>query len=192
MWQFSDELKKRKLKLVSEGYDAYCLFTLEGLEVKLANELNKEYDYLIASPLMKMAHRSNNGEKYDVEEVLLGGYIFLYLPTFKDPYHIKSNYYSYKILSRKNDDGKLTLGDLEYAKWVLDVEGMLSVSEAIKIDGKVKIIKGALKKLEGNIVEYSKKNRNCCVEIDFLGQKTRTWLPFEWVDFDCDEINTKR
>ena len=84
------------------------------------------------------------------------------------------------------------MGDLEYAKWVLDVEGMLSVSEAIKIDGKVKIIAGALKKLEGNIVEYSKKNRNCCVEIDFLGQKTRTWLPFDWVDFNCEEINTKR
>lgn len=189
MGGFSNELKQRKLNLIANGYDAYCLSVLNGQEVKLANELNKEYDYLIATPLMKMAHRSRNGQKYDVEEPLLSGYVFLYMPKDKDAFSIKSNYYSYRLLSYKNNDGKLMAGDLEYANWVLDFEGMLSVSEAIKIDGKVVIINGPLKTMEGYIVDYSKKNRNCCIEIDFLGQKTRTWLPFEWIDFNASDIN---
>ncbi len=188
MWQFSEELKKRKEYLNTNGYDAYCLFTLQGIETSIADELNCNYDYCLASPLLKMSHRSNHGVRYDVQEVLLGSYIFVYLPKDKDIYHLKTNRYFFKVLSRQNNDGKLALKDLEYAKWVLDMEGVLSVSEAIKIDGKVKIINGPLKRLEGSIVEYSKKNRNCCIEIDLLGQKIKTWLPFDWIDFDDKDL----
>lgn len=192
MWEFDDTLKLKKINLLGQGFDAYCLFTLTGQEEKLANELNEEYEYCLATPLMKMAHRSRMGEKYDIQEVFLSSYVFLYLPKDKDIKYVRSKrQYYFKVLSRNNDDGKLFGSDLEYAKWVMDVNGILSVSEAIKIDGKVKIVNGPLKQLEGSIVEYSKKNRNCCIEIDFLGQKTRAWLPFEWIDFDNKQLNTK-
>lgn len=192
MWEFGDDLKNKKLKLANE-YDAYCLFTLTGQEEKLASEINDEYDYALATPIMKMAHRSRMGERFDVQEVFLSGYVFLYLPKDRDIKYIRSNRGNYfKVLSRSNDDGKLYGGDLRYAEWVLNVEGVLSVSEAIKIDGKVKIVNGPLKDLEGSIVEHSKKNRNCCIEIDFLGQKTRAWLPFDWVDFNNKELDTSK
>lgn len=191
LWQFDDELKRRKLDLVTNGYDAYCLFTLQGLELNIAEELNNNYDYCIATPLTKMSHRSRKGQKYDVQEVMLGGYIFLYLEKGRDVYKIRSAKNYFKILSRKNDDGKLYGSDLEYAKWVLDVEGALSVSEAIKLNGKVQIVNGPLKNLEGQIVEYSTRNRNCCIEIDLLGQKIRTWLPFDWVDTDNSVLQAK-
>lgn len=191
LWQFDDELKKRKLDLVTNGYDAYCLFTLQGLELNIAEEINNNYDYCIATPLTKMSHRSRKGQKYDVQEVMLGGYIFLYLEKGRDVYKVRSAKNYFKILSRKNDDGKLYGGDLEYAKWVLDVEGMLSVSEAIKLNGKVQIVNGPLKNLEGLIIEYSTRNRNCCIEIDLLGQKIRTWLPFDWIDTDNNVLNAK-
>lgn len=182
LWQFDDELKKRKIDLIANGYDAYCLFTLQGLELNIAEEINNNYDYCIATPLTKMSHRSRKGQKYDVQEVMLGGYIFLYLEKGRDVYKIRSSKNYFKILSRKNDNGKLYGNDLEYAKWVLDVEGALSVSEAIKLNGKVQIVNGPLKNLEGLIVEYSTRNRNCCIEIDLLGQRIRTWLPFDWID----------
>lgn len=191
IWEFDDELKRRKLELVSNGYDAYCLFTLQGLELNIAEELNNNYDYCIATPLTKMSHRSRKGQKYDVQEVMLGGYIFLYLEKGRDVYKIRSAKNYFKILSRKNDDGRLYGGDLEYANWVLEVEGTLSVSEAIKLNGKVQIVNGPLKNLEGSIVEYSTRNRNCCIEIDLLGQKIRTWLPFDWIDTDNSALNAK-
>lgn len=190
LWQFSDELKQRKQDLISNGYDAYCLYALQGIELDISEELNSNYDYLIATPLTKMSHRSNRGKKYDVQEVLLGGYVFVYLDKNYEIYNIKSQKNYFRVLSRQNDNGKLFGEDLEYANWVLDKEGLITVSEAINMNGKVKIISGPLKSLEGHIIEYSKRNRNCKIEIDFLGQKINTWLPFEYVDIDMDDFRT--
>ena len=188
LWLFDDELKQRKIELISKGYDAYCLYTLQGLEVNIASELNSNYDYILATPLTKMSHRSRNGNKYDTQEILLGGYIFLYIEKNRDVYKIKSTKNYFKILNRQNDDGKLYDEDLRYANWVLEAEGLISVSEAIELNGKVKIINGPLKNLEGNIVKYSKRNRNCLIEIDFMGQHINTWLPFDYIDIDTEDL----
>jgi len=50
-----------------------------------------------------------------------------------------------------------------------------------------------LSKLSGYIVEYSKRNRNCCVELEFMNQKIKTWLPFEYTDanYKMDEKDGK-
>jgi len=189
-WQFDDKLKQRKIELLAVGYDAYCLFTLQGIELNIAEELNATYDYLIATPLTKMSHRSNKGHKYDIQEVLLGGYIFVFLKKNYDINHVKSVKNYFRVLERQNDDGRLYGNDLKYAEWVLEKEGTISVSEAIKLNGKVKIISGPLKDIEGHIIEYSKRNRNCKIEIDFLGQHINTWLPFEYIDMDMDEFRT--
>ena len=33
LWIFDDELKQRKIDLISNGYDAYFLYTLQGTKV---------------------------------------------------------------------------------------------------------------------------------------------------------------
>ena len=85
------------------------------------------------------------------------------------------------------EEPKLMGSDLEYAKWVLENEGFLPVSKAKKVDGKVVLVDGPLKEMEGYIIEYSKKNRNCLVELEFMNQKTKVWVPFEWLDVDLDQ-----
>ena len=119
---------------------------------------------------------------------MIGGYVFLFLEKGRDVFKICSAKNYFKILSYKNDNGKLYGKDLEYANWVLDIEGFLSVSDAININGRIKIVNGSLKNMEGSIVEYSRRNRNCCIEIDLLGQKIRTWLPFDWVDAEVKAL----
>lgn len=192
LWQFNDELKQRKLNLINNGYNAYCFYVLQGQELNIADELNNNYDYIIATPLTKMSHRSRRGHKYNVQEVLLSGYVFCFIPKDRDVFKIKSSKNTIRILNWKNDDGKLYGRDLEYAEWILDVEGFLTVSEAININGKVKIINGPLKNLEGNIIEYSKHNRNCKIEIELLNQTINAWLPFEWIDIDTKDINISK
>lgn len=182
LFKLSDDLKQRKLNLIATGYNAYCLFCLPGIEITLAKEINTNYDYALALPILKMAHRSRAGEKYDVQEPLLSSYIFVYLPKDKNIFKIRTSRFHFRVLAKETDSGILVGNDLRYAEWVLEVEGLISVSEAIKYNGKVKIIAGPLKRLEGNIVEYSKRNRNCCIEIELLNQKIKTWLPFDWVD----------
>ncbi len=181
-WVFSEELKERKEKLEREGYDAYCLFCLAGTEITLANEMNNNYDHLIALPVLKMAHRSRNGNRYDVQEPLISSYIFVFLNRGRDIFKVRTSRFHFRVLNKDNDKGILAGDDLRYAKWVLSMGGLISVSEAINLNGKVKIITGPLKNLEGNIVKYDKRNRNCLIEIDFLGRRVSTWLPFDFVD----------
>ena len=192
LFSFSEELKRRKQELIESGYNAYCFYVLQGQEITIVDEINNNYDYCLATPLTKMSHRSRNGYKFDIQEVLLSGYIFVFLPKDRDVFKIRSYKNTLRVLNWKNDDGKLYGKDLEYANWILDVEGLLSVSQAIQINGKVKIIGGPLKNLEGNIIEYSKHNRNCKIEIHLLNQTINAWLPFEYIDIDTSEINIRR
>lgn len=192
LWKISEELKIRKQKLLESGYEAYCFYVLLGQEISICNELNNLYEYLLATPLTKVSHRSRGGNKYDIQEIMLGGYVFCYMPKDKDVFKIKPNKNSIKVLNWKNNQGRLYGSDRDYADWILDVEGILTVSEAININGKIKIINGPLKNLEGNIIKYSKHNRNCKIEIHLFNQVITTWLPFEWVDIDIEDINIKR
>ncbi len=73
-------------------------------------------------------------------------------------------------------------GDLRYAGLVLDSGGVLGMSQAVMINGKTKIVSGPLQDLEGTIKEYSKRSRNCRVEIQMFNRTLSIWLPFEWVD----------
>ena len=182
LWQFNDDLKQRKIELISSGYNAYCLFVLAGQEINIADEINNNYPYSIATPLTKMSHRSRRGYKYDIQEVLLSSYVFVYLPKDRDIFKIQTSRFKFRILEKDANKGALIDQDLEYANWVLEVGGLISVSEAIKYNGKVKIVGGPLKRLEGKIVEYSRRSRNCCIEIELMNQIIKTWLPFDWVD----------
>ena len=173
------ELRKDFLE---NGFDSYVFFTLSGKEVDLAEELNSKYEDIYCLVLKRMMHRSDHGKKWDEENVLIKGYVFIYVPKNYDIRYIKSDNNPYKILKWQLDLGKLFGEDYEYALWVLRQDGLIGVSKAIKVNEKVKIVDGPLAQMEGYIVKYSKRNRNCLVEIEFMNQTIRTWLPFEWTD----------
>ena len=173
------ELRKDFLE---NGFDSYVFFTLSGKEVDLAEELNGKYEDIYCLVLKRMMHRSDHGKKWDEESVLIKGYVFIYVPKNYDIRYIKSDNNPYKILKWQLDLGKLFGGDYEYALWALRQDGLIGVSKAIKVNEKVKIVDGPLAQMEGYIVKYSKRNRNCLVEIEFMNQTIRTWLPFEWTD----------
>lgn len=132
--------------------------------------------------MKKMIHRSSHSKKWDEESILIKGYVFVYVPENYDFRYIKSDNNPYKTLKKDVEYGKLYGEDYLYSRWVLYQDGLIGVSKAIKINEKIKIVEGPLQELEGYIVDYSKRNRNCCVEINFMNQKIRTWLPFEWLD----------
>ena len=179
---FTEELQERRQHLREVGYNAYCLFCLPGIEITLAKEINTNYEYALALPILKMAHRSRGGVKYDIQEPLISSYIFIFIPKDRDIFKIQTSRFKFRILEKDANKGALIDQDLEYANWVLEVGGLISVSEAIKYNGKVKIVGGPLKRLEGKIVEYSRRSRNCCIEIELMNQIIKTWLPFDWVD----------
>ena len=173
------ELRKDFLE---NGFDSYVFFTLSNKEVDLAEELNGKYEDLYALVLKRMMHRSDHGKKWDEESVLIKGYVFIYVPKGYDIRYIRSDNNPYRILKWQLELGKLFGDDYRYSEWVLQQNGLIGVSKAIKVNEMVKIVDGPLADFEGYIVKYSKRNRNCLVEVNFMNQTIRTWLPFEWTD----------
>ena len=173
------ELRKDFLE---NGFDSYVFFTLSNKEVDLAEELNGKYEDLYALVLKRMMHRSDHGKKWDEESVLIKGYVFICVPKGYDIRYIRSDNNPYRILKWRLELGKLFGDDYRYSEWVLQQDGLIGVSKAIKVNEMVKIVDGPLADFEGYIVKYSKRNRNCLVEVNFMNQTIRTWLPFEWTD----------
>lgn len=177
-----EEKKLLRQYLLENDFDSYVLFTLSGKETNLCEELINKYDDLYALVLRRMVHRSDHGRKWDEESVLIKGYVFIYLPKNYDIKNIKSDNNPFRLLNWKQDLGRLYGEDKRYAKWVLEQDGLIGVSKAIKVNERVKIVEGPLKEFEGYIIDYSKRNRNCLVEVEFMGRTITTWLPFEWTD----------
>lgn len=177
-------MQKSELRryFLENDYDGYVFFTLSGKEELLCDEINKKYDDVYALVLKRLVHRSSHGVKYDEEDVLIKGYVFVFAQKFKDMKYVKSYDCPFRVLNQKLDDGRLFGRDYDYSKWVLEQDGFVGMSTAVKVNEKVKIVSGPLQELEGYIVTYDKRNRNCCVEVEFMNQKIKTWLPFEWTD----------
>ncbi len=183
-WEITEDIQSRQEYLETSDYKAYCLYTKTGWETSLATHLNLLNKDILALPFLKMTHTSCRGVKGLYQKVLLPSYVFLYCPPD----------YKTEVLDRRFEEGfnfvtltenkDLTLSgnDLKYAKWVFSSAGIIGLSKAIRVGSKVKIIEGPLLSLEGEIKEYSKKNRNCRVETTLFNQVMSVWLPFVWVE----------
>ena len=184
-WEFSEELEDKRTNLEIKGHDSYCLQTMGGKEIELAREINILYKdkEALALPFLRITHKSKNGVKSTFQKVMLPGYVFLYLPKDSKPFEIRPGGVSFHFVSNvEKNDYILHGSDEKYAQWVFNSGGIIGMSKAIKVNGKVRVISGPLYNMVGNIREYSKKNRNCRIEITLFGRLISMWLPFQWVE----------
>lgn len=183
-WEFSEELEDRRTNLVVKGYDSYCLQTMGGKEIELAKEINILYrdKEALALPFLRITHKSKNGVKSTFQKVMLPGYVFLYLPKESIPFEIQPGGISFHFVRNVDkNDFLLRRSDEKYAQWIFNSGGIIGMSKAIKVNGKVRVISGPLYNMVGNIKEYSKKNRNCRIEISLFNRVISMWLPFQWL-----------
>ena len=183
-WEFSEELEDRRTNLVVKGYDSYCLQTMGGKEIELAKEINILYrdKEALALPFLRITHKSKNGVKSTFQKIMLPGYVFLYLPKESIPFEIQPGGISFQFVRNVDkNDFLLRRSDEKYAQWIFNSGGIIGMSKAIKVNGKVRVISGPLYNMVGNIKEYSKKNRNCRIEITLFNRVISMWLPFQWL-----------
>ena len=182
-WVFDNELENRRMSLTETGYDSYCLQTMASNEIDLAYELNILHPFALVLPFVKYTHKSKNGIKSTVQTVILPGYVFLYLPKGENIWKIKRGGVSFRFVNNMDKKDFLLKGsDERYSRWVFNCGGILGMSKAIKVNGRVKVVGGPLFNMVGNIKEYSKKNRNCRIEVTFFNRIISMWLPFQWVE----------
>ena len=183
-WIITEDITQRQTLLEDEGYNAYCLRTRTGWESDAANHINLLNDKVLALPFMKLSHKSVRGVKSIEQKTVLPSYVFLFTPKDYLVENLDKKFregFSF-VHYGESDDILLRNGDLRYARWVFSSTGIIGMSRAIKVNGRVKIIDGPLLSLEGNIKEYSKKNRNCRVETTLFNRVISVWLPFTYIE----------
>ena len=183
-WHLTEDKMEKSNFFEENGFDSYCLQTAGGSEIELALVLNKLNSDVLALPFLKISHKSKNGIKTTEQKVLLPRYVFLYTPPDWPLENLKRNFLLvFGLVKNFSEDSRKLKGHKRlYSKWVLSSGGIIGMSRAIKVNGKVKIVDGPLIHLEGHIKEYSKKNRNCRVETTLFNRLISVWLPFQWVE----------
>ncbi len=183
-WEFPVEKEDLRISLEDEGYNSYCIHTSGKSEVDIATIVNNLNSKIIALPFLKLTHKSENGVKSVTQKLILPHYVFLYAPldyAIEGIERPNSLYFSF-VKNVNSDSFTLKGSDKQYARWVLSSGGIIGMSKAIRVNGKVKIIEGPLLNLEGKIKEYSKKNRNCRIETTLFNRIISVWLPFTWIE----------
>ncbi|MBQ6217196.1 MAG: hypothetical protein IJK53_07405 [Erysipelotrichaceae bacterium] len=166
-------------KLLNEGFDCYTFYLVTGDEKLICERLNRRYPDSYFLTLRRMMHKSKDGVKWNVEDVLIKRYIFAYIKKGKT-IDFLSEIGSLIYVNDCGDEGKLADESYAFAKWMLEINGLLDISKAKLENGLVKITQGPLLQMENNIIKYSRRNRNCLISTNIAGIKVETWLPFEW------------
>ena len=79
-----------------------------------------------------MMHRSKDGKKWDEEDLLIKRHIFAYV-TKEEPIDFLSELGSLLYISDYGNSGKLIGNNPTFAKWVLEIDGLLGISKALII-----------------------------------------------------------
>lgn len=163
-----------------------CIFCKSGQEEAAVRMLNSTPGMIRAFVPKKVEHHSEKGVKSTVKKVLFPGYVFFQAEESWTP--TLAMYYADYILRLLQTDGswKLKGDDEALARWLLDHDGLLDLSEAYQVGTRVVIKSGPLKELEGIITKVDRHNRNGMVSLNMFGRKTNVWLAFKLVK-DIDE-----
>lgn len=163
-----------------EAYAWACVFCKTGSENALAEQLCDAEGVLTAFSVRQVQHKSEGGQRTDVQKVMLPGYVFIMAEPDFDMYQVRKNDYVLRVLTY-GEHWALQGNDLAFAKWMHQHGGVLGVSKAFRVGQKVVIASGPLKELEGVIQKVDRHNRNGLVTITFCGRETKVWLAFEYI-----------
>ena len=159
-----------------------CAFCRSGSEDAVARQIGLLYSPIFAFSVYQEKHKSTNGNRSIICERILPGYVF-FATDIHCPVDLFLNIPALiRVLRYSNNEWMLDSLDEKYAKWIIDNEGIIRVSEAKRIGDNVVFTSGYLKNYRGNILKIDKHNRNCLTQLVFGGVAFMRWIPFVFVD----------
>ena len=172
--------ERLRQELLNNGFDCYSFSIASDSEIAVCEKLNRKHDNAYFLTLRKMMHKSKDGIRYDIQSLMLEKHVFVYVRK-DESIDFMNDYKGLLRMNKSNDTGKLTGKDYEYAKWVLEINGLIGMSTAVLKEGPTTVItSGPLLKLHDYIIKYARRNRNCLISMNLAGNKIETWLPFVW------------
>lgn len=158
----------------------YCLFCKAGQEQNVMGMLKERG----AKPLAPLAVRVHPGAKggEKVRQRLLPGYVFFEQEEEPDWLGIIRYSAVLKILHYQDESPELRGEDLSFVRWLEANEGLIDVSEVVKVGTRIAFVNGPLVGREGQVLKVNKSRGLVQISIGEEGGLFRAiWCAIEYV-----------
>ncbi len=132
----------------------YCLFCKAGQEQNVMRMLEERG----AKPLAPLAVHVRSGQKgmEQTRQRLLPGYVFFEQEGEPDWRQIIRYSAVLKVLHYRDETPELRGADLDFVRWLKAHEGLIDVSEVVKVGTKIAFVSGPLVGMEGQVLKVNK------------------------------------
>ena len=158
-----------------------CLFCRTGKEQSVADCVQASCPDVRAITMRKIRYRTCKKTKWTEEAIVLPGYVFFRAPSYIEPVLSFPLESVIRVLSVEGD-WHLHGADEQFARWLFQYDGLLSLSKAYRDGDRIRIAGGPLKDMEGKIRRVDKRGCSGQVVLSFNGKEITTWLSFELID----------
>lgn len=165
--------------------ESYCLFCKSGQEGMII-ELLKRSGYSAFSPL-SVRNKPDAGGLRRTKARLLPGYVFFDADEAPDWEIIRRYSGVLKILRYEDGNCALRGEDLAFVDWLRRYEGMVDVSQVIKVGTKIAFVGGPLVGMEAKVLKVNKSRKS--VQIALGGEDAifrNIWCSIEYVEGNAD------
>ena len=165
--------------------NSYCLFCKSGEENRVM-EFLKMGDAVPLAPLAVRYRPSQHGVRR-AKARLLPGYVFFDHEGTPDWDTIRRHSAVLKILRYPDGTCELRGDDLKFVNWLKRYEGMIDISQVIKVGTKIAFVSGPLVGMEANVVKVNKGRKS--VQIALGGDDAifrNIWCSIEYIESNTD------
>lgn len=165
--------------------ESYCLFCKSGQEGRIIELLNHS-GYSAFSPL-SVRNKPEAGGLRRTKARLLPGYVFFDADEAPDWEIIRRYSGVLKILRYEDGNCALRGEDLAFVDWLRRYEGMVDVSQVIKVGTKIAFVGGPLVGMEAKVLKVNKSRKS--VQIALGGEDAifrNIWCSIEYVEGNAD------
>ena len=158
----------------------YCLFCKAGQEQNVIRMLEERG----ARPLAPLAVQLRPGGKgmERVRRRLLPGYVFFEQEDAPDWRGIIRYSAVLKVLHYRDETPELRDADLAFVRWLKVHEGLIDVSEVVKVGTRIAFVSGPLVGMEGQVLKVNKGRRQVQIAVGDEGNLFHAiWCSIEYV-----------
>lgn len=165
--------------------ESYCLFCKSGQEGDVIGLLNRR-GCTAFSPLAVRNKPGENGLKRSKAR-LLPGYVFFDADEEPDWDWIRSLSGVLKALRYEDGVRALRGEDLAFVKWLKRYEGLVDVSQVVKVGTKIAFVSGPLVGMEARVLKVNKSRKT--VQIGLGDEESffqNIWCSIEYIESNVD------
>ena len=165
--------------------ESYCLFCKSGQEGFVIGLLTR-IGYEAFSPLA-VRNKPEAGGLKRTKARLLPGYVFFDAEEEPDWETIRRCSGVLKVLRYEDGSSALRGDDLSFVKWLRQYEGLVDVSQVIKVGTKIAFVGGPLVGMEAKVLKVNKSRKTVQIALgDGEALFRNIWCSIEYVESFTD------